>query len=112
MQQVPLTSQPNQTFNITLTINGKNIPFTLIVRYNMFAGYWVLTIQNGATSPPTTILDSIPLLCGLSPAGNLLNQYAYLSIGKWYLINAVNDSAGQPSQSNLGNSYLLWVGDN
>ena len=62
---VPLTAEPNQSFSVTLPINGENITLGLILRYNSAANYWVMSIHD---SNNTLILDSVPLVPGDYPA--------------------------------------------
>jgi hypothetical protein len=110
MQQIiPLTNNPNQTFTVTLNVDNSNLTLTMIVRYNVIADYWVLTIIN--TSTQETILDSIPFVTGVYPASNILEQYAYLQIGSAYIINTDNAVLDYPDDSldSLGSDFvLLW----
>ena len=108
-QTIPLTNAVNQTLQTNLTINGTNMIFNLTVMYNEISGYWVMTI---ADSTNTILVDSIPLLANIYPAGNLLGQFEYLQIGEWYIINVSNIPSDIPTYSNLGIDYILTVGDN
>jgi len=108
-QIIPLTNSPNQTFTTTLTVDSSNLTLTMFVRYNVIAEYWVLTIIN--TSTQAIILDSIPLITGVYPASNILEQYAYLQIGSAYIINTDNAVLDYPDDStnSLGSDFvLLW----
>ena len=71
-QIVPLTCDPNQTFNSTLSIDGKNKNLKFKVSYKSVAQYWVMTIIDGNTGD--IILDSMPLMTGDYPAANVLEQ--------------------------------------
>jgi methyl coenzyme M reductase beta subunit len=110
LQTIPVTSSPNQTLQTTLNINNKNITIGLTLRFNEMANYWVMTISNPSTN--AIILDSIPLFSGIYPAGNLLQQFQYLAIGEWYVINVSGIPSDKPTSSNLGTDYILVVGDN
>lgn len=110
MQQIPISSLQNQSFQTTVVVNGNNVTLGIVLRFNEVAGYWVMTISNPTTN--TVILDSIPLFADIYPAGNLLGQYEYLEIGEWYLVNVSGTTIDIPNSSNLGTDYLLLVGDN
>ena len=105
IQIVPLDSTPNQSFNITLAVDGRNLPLTLGFSFNETAGYWVMKITDPTTS--TVLLDSIPLLSG----GNILGQYAYLGIGAATLVNATGIEMDSPGIDNLGSDFFLLWGD-
>ena len=107
-QIVPLTAAPNQSLRVALSVDGKTITLQLSVRFNSQAGYWVLTITDQFG---TTLLDSIPMLCGYYPAANLLQQYAYLRIGSAYVINASGVPQDSPSVGNLGSDFVLVWSD-
>lgn len=105
--QLPITSDPDQTFSCTIPIGNQNVTLNFRLRYNDQAGYWWLTI---ADKDNNVILDPLPLLSPASPTGNLLEQYQYLGIGSAYLVN-VGSSADSPTDSNLGTDFLLiWGG--
>ena len=108
-QIVPLTSDPNQTFQIALTVDGRKLTLKIHLRYNEMAGYWVMSIANPSTG--ILYIDSLPLVSGDYPAHNLLGQYAYLGIGSAYLYNAGNVAADRPDDTNLGTDWLLLWGD-
>jgi hypothetical protein len=108
-QVIPLTPNPNQTFTVTLNIDSSNITLTMILRYNVIAEYWVLTIINSATQ--AIILDSIPFVTGDYPAANILGQYTYLQIGSAYVVNTDNSPLDYPDDStnSLGTDFvLIW----
>lgn len=107
-QIVPLTINPNQSFQISLSINGGITRLTLSISYNPMANYWILKIQdvNGVV-----LLDSVPMICGVWPAANLLEQHQYLNIGSAYILN-VGDPNDYPNATDLGSTFLLLWGDN
>lgn len=106
-QIIPLTSDPNQTLKTTVSVNGQNKSLQLDIRYNDIAGYWIMKVTDLSTG--TVLLDSMPLLCGLYPASNLLGQYAYLGIGSAYVIKASDIAADSPDDTNLGTDFfLVW----
>lgn len=109
-QIIPLTSDPNQTFEIKVEVNDKNISLGFVVRYNEIAGYWVITISDPDTD--TILIDSVPLVGGDYPAANLLGQFDYLRIGSAYLIKATATPADRPDDTSLGTDFVLVWGDN
>ncbi len=105
-QIVPLTSDPGQTFTVSLSIDAHIVTLQLAVAYSEMAGYWVLTINDRAGN---LLLDSIPLVAGAYPAANILGQYAYLAIGSAFVINASGTSDDSPDATSLGSDFvLLW----
>jgi len=109
-QIVPLTSDSDQQFSVALSINGGTIYLALEIMWNEISEYWVMTIWNAVTG--ILILDSIPLITGQYPAGNIFGQYDYLNIGSAYVINASNINMDYPEQENLGTDFVLYWTDN
>jgi hypothetical protein len=109
-QLIPLTSNPNQRFQVVLNVNNSILRLNIAVRYNEMAGYWVLTISDANDN---IIVDSIPMLTGTWPAANLLKQYQYLKIGSIYIINNTNNpTSDYPGAANLGTEFIMIWGDN
>jgi hypothetical protein len=105
-QIVPLTASPNQSFAVTLQVDGQPLTLNLNIRWNEMAGYWVLQISDSTGS---LILDSLPLITGWYPAANILAQFAYLRIGSAYVLNLGNSSSDYPGKPDLGTAFaLLW----
>lgn len=107
---VPVTSDPNQSFPVTLNINNTNKDFILKFRYNSVAEYWIMDILDATTNE--YFLSSIPLVPGNYPAGNLLSQYNYLKIGSAYIIPDGQISEQYPSEYTLGAGWSLVWSDN
>jgi hypothetical protein len=106
-QIIPLTTTPNQTRTVTGSINGVNVSLMITLVYNRVAGYWSMTITNPNTL--AIILDSIPLVTGDYPTGNILGQYAYLGIGSMYIFNIDNCPEDYPDNTNLGSDFVtIW----
>jgi hypothetical protein len=104
-QVIPLTSDPVQSLQTTVSVDGENITLQLDVNFNDSVGYWIMKITDPTTN--TVLLDSIPLvLCG-----NILGQYAYLGIGSAYLVNVSNTSTDYPTIDNLSTDFQLVWGD-
>jgi hypothetical protein len=107
-QIIPLTPDPNQTFEVPLSIDNTVKSLYLTLRYNEIAQYWVMTVKD---SQNNIILDSIPFITGNVPSGNILRQFAYLKIGAAYILNASEVvSPDYPNNQNLGTDFvLLWT---
>jgi hypothetical protein len=104
-QGVPLDSAPNQTWSVSVSINGGVSTFFLELNFNEIANYWTMNISN---SVQTLLLSGIPLLTGL----NLLAQYAYLMIGSIFILNVSGTPQDSPISSDLGNDFVMVWGDN
>ena len=108
---VPLTSEPNQNFRCTIPVNGQNIPFDFTLRYNSEANYWIIGITN-ATNGQKLISD-IPLIAGIYPAANLLEQFEHLCIGAAVIVKTNPDNLDDaPNADNLGVDFALVWSDN
>ena len=111
MYEIPLTTEPNQNFKITIPVNGKNLELKFNIRFNTVANYWVMTVIDALSDD--ILIDSLPLLTGRYPAANILEQYSYLEIGSAVIINTSTiDISDEPNDKNLGTDYILVWGDN
>jgi hypothetical protein len=107
MQLIPLDNSPNQTFTISLSVDGSTLTLKLGINFSSMAGYWLMTVWDASGK---CLLSSVPLLTGVWPASNILAQFGYLRIGSAYLIS--NGSlADYPDSTNLGSEFELWWGD-
>ena len=107
-QIVPLDTSPNQNFQIALSVDGATLTLQLTIRYNEMASLWMMTIRD---SSGNLLLDSVPMVTGDFPAGNLLQQHGYLKIGSAYIINVSGGTSDRPDATNLGTSFLLLWSD-
>ena len=107
-QIIPLSNNPDQTFEIPLAVAGNTIRLKLEIKYNEMAAYWVMKISDQRGN---VILDSIPLITGTWPAANILSQYQYLGIGSAYVINRGNNPNDYPDDSSLGTDFVLVWSD-
>ena len=116
LQVIPLTTSPNQSLTVQLTVDGSPLTLNITVEYDQMAGYWILGISDVNNN---LLIDSVPMITGSYPAGNLLEQQRYLGIGSWYVVNVSNlipDSVNSggvdyPDNTNLGTDFQLWVDD-
>lgn len=106
---IPLTSEPDQSFDCVIPVDGRNIALSLRLRFNTSANYWVLTIADPKTK--VVILDSIPMLTGDYPAADILGQYTYLRLGSACIVKAGNSSLDYPDDLSLGTDFVLVWGD-
>lgn len=110
MYIIPLSTTPNQTFNCTVPIDGKNRPLSFKLRYNSIAKYWNLTVIDARTK--ATLIDALPIVVGEYPAANLLEQYDYLNLGSAVVVKEGDlNRAENPDDTNLGSEYYLVWGD-
>jgi hypothetical protein len=104
-QIVPLTSLPNQSFAVQLTVDSNALTLNLTLGYTAMAGYWQMTVADVNNNQ---LIASVPLITGLYPGANLLAQYGYLQVGSAYLLNTGNTPVDYPGPNNLGQFSLLW----
>jgi hypothetical protein len=107
-QIIPLTNKPNQSFNVSLNIDGATLTLQLSITFNSMAGYWIMQVSDQFGN---MIIDSVPMVTGTYPGANLWEQYAYLKIGSAFLINISQSPTDSPNQSNLGTDFLLLWSD-
>ena len=111
MYIVPLTSRPNQNFRCTIPVNGKNITFDFTFRYNSEANYWIMGVSHATTGQK--YVSDLPLLAGVYPAANLLEQYEHLKIGAAVIVKINPDNPDDaPNDKNLGTDFQLVWSDN
>ena len=108
-QILPLSTAPNQSLAVALSINGQSVNLKLKISFNQQAGFWIMDIADTHGTP---LVSSIPLVTGAWPAGNLLAPYTYLNIGSAFLINQNGVASDWPDSSNLGSDFLLLWSDN
>lgn len=107
MQQIPLDNSPNQTFSITLNVDGNNLTLQLAIKFLAMTGYWVMAISDAQGN---LLLACVPLLTGVWPAANLLSQFGYLKIGSAFIISSAA-TIDYPDSTTLGSQFELWWGD-
>jgi hypothetical protein len=66
-QVIPLDDSPNQTWQVSLNINGGITTLFVELNFNEIAGYWAMSIFD---INQTLLASGVPLLTGL----NLLEQ--------------------------------------
>jgi Domain of unknown function (DUF6983) len=109
-QVVPLTTAPNQTMSVDLSVNNVSMLLNLNLRFNELSRYWIMDISDADNN---MLLSNIPLLTGVYPAANVLGQFQYLEIGSAYVLNISNDlSRDYPADDDLGTDFILLWSDN
>ena len=107
-QVVQINSTANQEMAVNLNVDGGMITLNLSFAYKEMAGYWILAIYDETY---TLLVDSIPLVPGYYPAGNILGCYVHLHIGSVYLVNISNSSEDYPTQNTLATDWILIWSD-
>lgn len=106
LQVIPLDTNPNQTWQVAVSINGLVVNFFVLLQYNEIAQYWSMNIYDNSQ---VLLLAGIALVTGL----NLLRQFQYLGIGSLYILNASGiASPNFPDDTNLGSDFVMLWGDN
>ena len=105
-QIIPLTASPNQNFQIDLQVDSAALTLQITINWNPMAGYWVMSISDVQGN---LLVDSLPLITGWYPGGNLLAQFGYLKIGSAFILNEGSSAADYPTLDTLGSAFvLLW----
>ena len=107
MIQIPVTNQPNQSFQVSIPQGTSNLSLGFYIYWNRIAEYWQMTLTNIFTG--VEIANGIPLITGADPAQNLLAQYGYLEIGEAYVVPLSDDAGDHPGEEGWGTNFiLLW----
>ena len=85
--------------------------FEFTGRYNSESEYWVISVADTVTSE--MLIANIPLLAGIYPSANLLEQWEHLRIGSAIIVKINPDNTDDaPNANNLGIDFVLVWGDN
>lgn len=107
MIKIPLTNQPNQSFNVVIPIGDTNITLGFFIYWNRIAEYWEMNLTDIASG--AQLISGLPLLPGRGETANLLRQFAYLGIGEAYVVPISQDAPSSPGVSDWGVNYeLIW----
>lgn len=110
MYRIPLTNSPNQTFRVSIPVNGENKYFVINLRYNYQASYWVMDISDEQTEK--YLVAGVPLLSSTYDFANMLRQFGYKLIGNAYIAPLSNKKLSQPDNENLSSDFVLAWSDN
>ncbi|UUZ80630.1 hypothetical protein LJK88_38220 [Paenibacillus sp. P26] len=104
---IPLIKSQNQSFTITLPVNGQNMTLTLGFTYNTQGEYWFMSVRDRTGA---LLLDAVPIVTGEYPATDILGQHDYMNIGTAIVLPDNNLQIGIPAFDDLGvNYYLAWT---
>ncbi len=108
-QYIPLQPIPDQEFSVNVTVDGKNIPLLLHLRFNTEGEFWHMDISDGRTG--NMLISNMPLVTGEYPAGDRLAQFQHLGIGSCLVLKNTNETdADIPGIFDLGTDFLLVWG--
>lgn len=106
--RIPVTNYPNQTFNVTIPVDGVNIEMEVTLNYNSVAKYWSMSARNIVTNE--ILFSQIPLLASYMRFANFLVQMTYKRIGSAFVYPQDMTHDARPDDSNIGKNYkLLWA---
>ena len=107
---IPTDAKPNQQMRCVVPIDGKNLALLFSLKYNTEAEYWILSVTDDLSGE--TLIDSLPLIAGVYPSANLLEQYNFLQIGSAVMVKTNPDNPSViPDGFNLGTDFQLVWGD-
>jgi hypothetical protein len=109
---IPLTTAPNQSMTVNLPINGGTTTLNLTIYYNengINGNHWVMDIADQYGNP---LVNSVPLVTGVWPGGNILAPFDYLWIGSATVLNLSGSATDIPDSTSLGTGYVLAWGPN
>ena len=95
MIEIPLTSQPEQLFRITL----EGTLYDLRIAVNSRVAFWTISFRVQGNS----IVEGVPLLGGI----DILKQHS-IPIENIYIVNLDNNK-NDPSKDNLGTVAKLFI---
>lgn len=102
-QPIQLDTSPNQTWQVTVVVDGVAATYFVVLDYNEIAQYWAMSIYD---SNQNLLVAGIPLVTGL----NTLRQYQYLGIGSIYIVNTGASTEDYPDDTNLGSAFqMIWA---
>lgn len=105
--KIPLTSDPDQTLQVTVPVDGRNLELKLRLRYKLRQQCWAMDITKAGDQ--SSCLVGLPLLPGIYPHNDILEQYRYMELGSAFCIQAQPTELQRPDDSTLGTAfYLLW----
>lgn len=110
---LPVTSDPNQTFEVSLPVDSTNKRLKFFFSWNPIGQYWQFDLfdqnRNGAQ-----LLSNIPVFPIDFPYNNTILRYEYKEIGSLYLVNvgdSTSESNDRPNINNLGTDWVMVWGD-
>ena len=85
--------------------------FNFNFSYNSEANYWIMAVMDTITGK--MLVSNIPLIAGVYPSANLLEQFEHLRIGSAVVVKVNPDNEDDaPNDKNLGIDFKLVWGNN
>ena len=107
--EIPLDSDVDQEFDVTVEVGEENVDMTLHLRYNTEGDFWKMDISDGNTGD--MLVSNVPLLTGYSFSADMLRQFGYVGIGSAMVVKMTDTADGDfPNIDNLGTDYVLVWG--
>jgi len=107
---IPTDTKPNQNFRCVIPVDGRNLALQFALEYNSEAEYWIMSLTDDVGGE--VLVDSLPLIAGVFPSANLLEQYSFLRIGSAVMVGTNPDNPPvMPDEHNLGTDFQLVWGD-
>lgn len=107
---LPINSEPNQTFECSLSIDTSNKRFKFFFSWNPIGAYWQFDLfdqNNGGVQ----VLSNQPIYPVEFPHNNIIWSYTYKGIGSLYVVNVGDAKGDRPGLKNLGTEWVLVWGD-
>jgi hypothetical protein len=109
-QVIPPPAAFNERKTVTVEVDGVKHALQIRLRFMETLGLWHMSLYDPKTG--VCMAESIPLLCGLYPASDLLGPFGALGIGSAYIVPLVKTpTTPNPSKTNFGTEYALVWGD-
>lgn len=106
---IPIDTDGDQQFNITVQVGEENVSLILRLRYNTEGDFWRMDITNADTEE--MLISGVPLLTGEYPAADILEQFEYIGIGSAIVLKMTDDAEGDfPNLENIDTDYVLFWG--
>ena len=106
---LPVNSNPNQTFECTLPVDGSNRRFKFFFEWNPIGRYWQFDLFD-LNNNDEQLLNKQPVYSIDYPYNNIISTYTYKEIGSLYVVATLPNS-DRPDFTNLGSDYVLVWGD-
>lgn len=107
--RIPLTSDPDQSLQVTVPVDGRSLELKLRLRYNLRGECWTTDVTRAGENTPCLV--GLPLLPGIYPHNDLLEQYRYLELGSAFCCQIQPTDLQRPDDATLGTAFCLLWGD-
>lgn len=110
---LPVTSDQNQTFEVSLPIDSANRRLKFFFSWNPVGQYWQFDLFD-LNNNGVQLLSNMPVFSIDYPYNNIILRYEYKEVGSLYLVNVGNSKSGnadRPNIDNLGTDWVMVWGD-